>query len=399
MSETKKKQTAQLLGKTDDGQAAIRVKTKIKTVEDRIVPWEDWQAIVDGPGPPPDPEPYPVPTEAVADYFRRVKNAVAYHVKHYYPKLGDNSGEWALYACLNYDGILCWDRMAEWFKADVDVYKQCVDYATRLWRVGAGPYWAGSGSNGTSGHYNYAQGMAEMDTTEPYRMAAHTCANKSAFSRPEEVHNPKWMGSMTNWPRPRGLSVSSHVAAWTIKPIDPDRDKFIKSSIEDHILGVHFKDWLFVDLEDWDTVVNCGTEYAPFVMALGCRGLIQARNSGVAMVLGGKELVDRIDELLPTLAASLWQVAYRETETHQGMFYRPTVGNDELPAPDLNMLLFPLYAHVAAAKGRREYYEMAEKLLVGSQQAYLEGMKQINQNVLWVDYGLELLGWKPEGIG
>jgi hypothetical protein len=144
-------------------------------------------------------------------------------------------------------------------------------------------------------------------------------------------------------------------------------------------------------IRQWQDVAAWGTmQISPFMMGITAQ----------ALIADWEETEDaRCPPALLELAEFMWTVGYHP-DTH-AMYYNvnpnidpaeggpPTVG-----APDLNMLIAPLYGWLWAQTGDVVHRDRFDALLLGQANAYLAQGKQWDQNYWWAFLGME---WREMG--
>lgn len=129
-------------------------------------------------------------------------------------------------------------------------------------------------------------------------------------------------------------------------------------------------------VEQWQ---KPGTYVQPFMCGLTATALIRYHDQ--------VEKDPRIVPALKRLADSLWANAWRD---NAWSFYYESTSPDN-GAPDLNLLIMPLYAFVYRETGVEKYREQAIQIFDGGVNgAWLDGPKQFNQTYL---RGWESLKW------
>lgn len=145
-------------------------------------------------------------------------------------------------------------------------------------------------------------------------------------------------------------------------------------------------------IRQWQDVAGWGTaQISPFMMAITAK----------ALIMDWEETEDaRCEPALLDLAQFMWVKGYH-AETH-AMYYNvnpdidpaeggpPTVG-----APDLNMMIAPLYSWLYALTGDDVHRDRFDALLLGQENAYLEQGKQFDQNYWWSIQGMK---WREQGF-
>ncbi|MEO2047685.1 MAG: cadherin-like domain-containing protein [Pirellulales bacterium] len=140
----------------------------------------------------------------------------------------------------------------------------------------------------------------------------------------------------------------------------PRRDRLVP--FVEQALG-HLDQW-FIEEND--------PEYAPFMFSLTAEALINYYNNVTPD--------PRIIESLEMGANYTWQTAWiPENETFFYRAHNPTIG-----APDLNLLIAPVYEWLHQMTGNIQYRQQADQIFAGGvTQAFINGPKQFNQNYRW----------------
>lgn len=129
-------------------------------------------------------------------------------------------------------------------------------------------------------------------------------------------------------------------------------------------------------------------QISPFMMAITAQ----------ALILDWEETQD--DRCLPALqvlADWMWPLSWDEGRSALRYQINPTSteGYTTDGAPDLNMISAPWMAWLWVQTGDVKYREWFDKLLYGSQNAWLDGGKQFDQNYWWAFEGMR---WREEGL-
>jgi PKD repeat protein len=138
----------------------------------------------------------------------------------------------------------------------------------------------------------------------------------------------------------------------------------------------HFDQWF---------VSRKATYVQPFMVALSSEALI-----GYYELTGDK----RVPPLLKLAADRLWEKSW-DSSTHSFLYYN----NDgtSSPAPDLNLLIAPLYGWVYQQTADAAYRTKGDEIFTGGVEgAWLDGGKQFSQNYRW---SFEYLKWRSASGG
>jgi hypothetical protein len=130
-------------------------------------------------------------------------------------------------------------------------------------------------------------------------------------------------------------------------------------------------DYALGHIDQW-FVQNASKNWAPFMFAVTCEALISYYDK-----------VKKDPRILPAIQRGLdacWKRAWIAEQ--QAFFYRadnPTEG-----APDLNLLVAPVFAWVYLQTGDTKYRDRGDRVFAGGVRgAYLDGGKQFSQNYRW----------------
>jgi hypothetical protein len=118
----------------------------------------------------------------------------------------------------------------------------------------------------------------------------------------------------------------------------------------------------------------------PFMVALSAEALI-----------GYYELTadNRVPPLLKLAADRLWEKSW-DSSTQSFLYYNDVGGSG--PAPDLNLLIAPLYGWVYQQTADAAYLSKGDEVFTGGvQAAWLDGGKQFSQNYRW---SFDYLKWR-----
>ena len=123
----------------------------------------------------------------------------------------------------------------------------------------------------------------------------------------------------------------------------------------------------------------------PFMVALSAEALI-----GYYELTGD----NRVPPLLKLAADRLWEKSW-DSSTHSFLYYNDAGGSG--PAPDLNLLIAPLYGWLYQQTADAAYRDMGDQIFTGGVQgAWLDGGKQFSQNYRW---SFDYLKWRSASGG
>ncbi len=136
-----------------------------------------------------------------------------------------------------------------------------------------------------------------------------------------------------------------------------------------------WNEWLKSGSASYPYNAENGTGFQPFMAGLTCEALIYYYESKFADPVKKKEIFSAIKEI----AVRMWDSAWIEDKS---TFYYEN--NKKGPAPDLNLLIAPLYAWLWHYTGEEQFRIKGDKLFAGGVKfAWLDGGKQFSQNYRW----------------
>jgi PKD repeat protein len=142
-----------------------------------------------------------------------------------------------------------------------------------------------------------------------------------------------------------------------------------------------FVDQMLGHIDQW-FVVQSSPNWAPFMFSLTAEALIRYYTE--------IEADPRIPTSLALGANAIWDRAWNPTNS--SFWYRL---NEQTPAPDLNLLIAPVYGWLYKTTGDSSYRDRGDAIFNGGvEQAWLVGAKQFNQNYRW---SFDYLKWRAEG--
>ncbi len=234
---------------------------------------------------------------------------------------------------------------------------------------------------GVPGYWNFTTGL-RMDFTRTGDAVSKTAAILLSQTAAYAADT-----TPLAWTVPADLSrevayaISSYVNAELLG--QPRRAR--RGQLVDQAYG-HMNQW-FVDMA-WQGPNRTLKQFSPFMVGLTAHGLIR----------DWEQTED--PRLLPTLRMAadwLWANAWIPNE--RSMFYDALNGGTGpgQGAPDLNLLIAPMYAFLYAQTGETKYRDRGDALFAGGVDlAWLAGAKQFNQNYWW---SFDYVKWRTAGTG
>ena len=129
------------------------------------------------------------------------------------------------------------------------------------------------------------------------------------------------------------------------------------------------------------------TGFQPFMAGLTCEALIRYYESKGADPYKKTEIIAAISEL----ATLMWDAAFIKGQNT--LYYE---SNRKGPAPDLNLLICPLYGWLWHRTGDKGFIDKGDALFQGGiAGAYLSGGKQFSQNYRW---SFDYVKWRKEPV-
>jgi len=214
-------------------------------------------------------------------------------------------------------------------------------------------------SGNVPGYWNFTSGMRRMyqlTGEQRYRNAVIAISQNAAFARDSTIEDTR----ETGYSREVAYAIRSYLDAEAVGAPRRQRLSLLVSHAQSH-------------LEQWH---NGSAPYVrPFMVGLTAISLIRASEAGFDPI----GIRQRLQAIATKIKNELW------LESARAFRYTDRIvsdANDMQPAPDLNLLIAPMYAWL----GDREF---AGKVFNGGvEQAWLGNignMKQFNQNVAFVE--------------
>jgi len=206
------------------------------------------------------------------------------------------------------------------------------------------------------GYWNFTQGL-RMDYEQTHDAASREAiillSQNAAFANP--ITPVEWSES-AQYSREVAYAIMSYVNAEAVGAAPIPREAQLIDQAMRHI-------------DQW--FVSKSASYMPFMVGLTTQALIHAY----------EQTPDpRIQTAVATAVNGLWQEAWLPSAT--AFYYAGT--NPTEAAPDLNMLIAPAYAWMYRQTGDVTYRDRGDAIFAGGvHNAYLEPMKQFDQNYAW----------------
>jgi hypothetical protein len=259
-----------------------------------------------------------------------------------------------------YDALWCYQQLA-----DATGEKIPLDGVLKAYRDN----YVIANNGGLPGYWSFTDGLTEhhLRTGDPEsKRAALLIANNAAY----HVYVPPSYPPV-EWTQP--ASASRETAYAIINFLNAERLGEPRKP-----LLARYVDQTIDHLDQWSGRKSMAY-VQPFMVGLTATALVRYHDQVV------KD--PRIVPALKRTADWLWKTAWRENAW--SFYYQST--DPETGAPDLNMLILPLYAFVYRETGEAKYREQAIQIFDGGVRgSWLDGPKQFNQTYL---RGFEALKW------
>jgi hypothetical protein len=222
---------------------------------------------------------------------------------------------------------------------------------------------------GVPGYWIFTRGMAmHYARTKDERSAegVRLLASKAAFARDTSPE-----ASTVSWEQSRETAYALQ-AKLDAEAVGEPRSPRL-AMLVDHALG-HIDQWF---------VSNSAAYTQAFMVALTAEALIRWDST---------KPDPRVFPALQKAAAGLWKRMWVPEVQAFNLVDREIPGSSKpVPAPDLNLMIAPLYAWIYHRTGNRVYRDRAAVIFAhGVRKAYLAGGKQFNQNYRW---SFDYLDW------
>lgn len=259
-------------------------------------------------------------------------------------------GTWVFFQIAEYTGNFLWMKGVE---AALKVYRD--EYVLK---------WNGN----IPGYYKFPHGLAlsALHTSSlASREALISMARNGAFARPTDSLEAT-----------KPSTESREVAYLIMTALQAER--------LGEPLNARYKDWVEQSrghVDQW-FVLKTAPYVRPFMVSLTCQSQIEHAEKF-------PEDLPKVAALVKTCADGIWPLwlpdkgAFKYTD-------RDTLTGGVEPAPDLNLLIAPLFAWLYYQTGDSEYLKRADLIFTGGvRQAYLAKGKHFNQNYRWAFKYLE----------
>lgn len=285
-----------------------------------------------------------------------------------------------------YDGQRVFLQIAE-YTGDT-AWIACAEQAAAVYR----DRWVLVAGGSIPGHWNFTDGLT-MDYrrtgNERSKRAVVLLSARAAYARDR---TPLAWTRSAYYSREVAYALLSYINAEALG--QPKRQR--RADLVDQAYD-HMEQWFvrFTWRGPWqrnppvcDDSGHCSDRLAPFMVGLTAHALIRDWEQ------------TKDPRLIPALRrAADWMWANAWVPSAQAMWYefpdqnRPCCHAGE-PAPDLNLLIAPVYAFLYRQTGEAKYREQADALFAGGvQRAWLGGGKQFNQNFWW---SFDYVRWRSQ---
>ncbi len=235
------------------------------------------------------------------------------------------------------------------------------------------------------GYWNFTDGLRkhfERTRDRRSRDAVILLATKGAYASPAPSQHER--AASADRSREVAYGIIAHLNAEALGMVkDPWRDELVTLA-----LG-HADQWL--GEAPWDGVISKKRYIRPFMIALTARALIRVFEREP-----NTEILSRLERLADLVWDSTWQPtakAFRYTDRDGQAGEDISQGTEALAAaPDLNLLIFPLYSWLSYRTADADQFERAVEIFRGGlENAFWNGEKQFNQQLFWSRPGFDWL--------
>jgi len=141
--------------------------------------------------------------------------------------------------------------------------------------------------------------------------------------------------------------------------------------------------WLRTDRKSYAYDADNGTGFQPFMVGLTCEALIRYYESKGADPV----IKEKIFKAVKEIALLMWEEAW--VEKGNALYYE---SNRKQAAPDLNLLIAPVYAWLWHRTGDLQFVTKGDKLFEGGvKKAWIGGGKQFSQSYRW---SFDYVNWR-----
>lgn len=231
-------------------------------------------------------------------------------------------------------------------------WKGCAEVAESIYRDD----YAVAGGGKVPGYWNFTHGLREdylRTGDQKSREALILISQNAAFAR-ESTH--AWETEDASVSREAAYAIMSYLNAEAVGEVERQR----LSLLVNHALG-HIDQWCISETASY---------VQPFMMGLTSHALIEYYN---------KTNDNRIIPALITMADWLWEHSWIAEE--KAFWYISSNISNDGAAPDLNLLISPVYAWLFYQTGELRFQSRGDQIFAGGvTQTWLLGAKQFNQN-------------------
>jgi hypothetical protein len=238
------------------------------------------------------------------------------------------------------------------------------------------------------GYWNFSTGLAEhyqRSKSAPSKEAVLLLAKRAMYAAPAPGVYPD--SNSPERSREVAYGILAQLSARRVTE-NRDFDPVYLERLTDFALG-HVDQWL--GKSPWIGIVSKKPYVAPFMVALTAYALTEVNeikpNEGIVTRL--RNLGDYLLDHLYIPEEKTFRYTDREKAADESF---PQEALNTESAPDLNLMVFPLYAWLYHRTNEEKYQDISLKILAkGINGAYWSGGKQFNQQFFWLNKGLSYL--------
>jgi hypothetical protein len=267
-----------------------------------------------------------------------------------------------------YDAQWIYYQIGDYTRAPA-TWNSCADAAEKVYRDS----YSLPNNGGVPGYWNFSHGA-----TQDYLRTGDTESKRSLLL---QCHNASYAPDTTplawtvDWSLSREVSyaIMAYLNAENLG--EPRRTRLAA-----------FVDQSFGHIDQW-FVTNSAEYVKPFMVGLTAQALIEYYEH------------TQDSRVIPKLIVALdglWNLTWVPAAQAFKYQSKVTPDGDDMPAPDLNLLIAPAYAWLYYQTGDVKYRDQADEIFVGGvNQAFVYSAKQFNQNYRWSFEYVRLRKLKP----